>query len=247
MKSFEIGREAVNISVNYKNSKVEWPGESDATWLNGTADIRCSSLRGNIKIKVGCWLDTDDDDQLWNSSHEGGRVLKSIITGKPEEFSEEPFIPNLFPEITEEIGGYICKELREQYWNERYESDAEEEEIGGYQYESLSKQVKNKIKKGRGILNEDYDEDGIDGLKEMEDTGKYRAYDEVTGWMGRVRTSPEKADADAKTHNAECAKQGGYCSAIVVTDDGYGRCMDLDGDYVWPSYGRGSGAVRWRY
>ena len=75
---------------------------------------------------------------------------------------------------------------------------------------------------------------------------KYRAYDTITEWMGRDRNSPEKASADAEVHNAGCAKQGGYGSAIVVTDDGDGRCVDLDGNYVWPPYGRGCGAVRWR-
>jgi len=177
MKTFNVGRAFVDVRVYYMNSRVEWPGESDATWLSGKAEIRCSDiLRNTLTIKIGCWLDTDDDHQLWNISHEGGRILKSIITGEPEEFAEEVAMPYLFPEITEQIGSYVCEELREQYWNESYDEDPnEEEDIGGYQYgESLSKNVIEASKRLDGrkkskLCNEDYeDEYEKDELKDME-------------------------------------------------------------------------------
>lgn len=79
--------------------------------------------------------------------------------------------------------------------------------------------------------------------------GFYRAYDTVTGWMGPSRTLADLAWRDADRHNAGCAAQGGYGSAIVVERDEDGYCLirDEDGSYehVWPPHGRSSGAVRW--
>jgi len=73
---------------------------------------------------------------------------------------------------------------------------------------------------------------------------EYRAHDTVTGWQGPPRGDEEIAQADAATHNDGCAEQGGYGSAIVVVRDG-GRCVDLDGQPVWPAHGRTIGAARW--
>lgn len=75
----------------------------------------------------------------------------------------------------------------------------------------------------------------------------YRAYDTITEWMGKARTSMERAEKDALAHNKGCARQGGYGSAIVVQRDPEcpGRCVDLDGKPVWPAHGRSTGTVRW--
>lgn len=77
----------------------------------------------------------------------------------------------------------------------------------------------------------------------------YRAYDTTTEWMGEARPTIDAADRDAKRHNDGCAKQGGYGSAIVVTQsdpsDTWPTCVDLEGKTVWPPHGRTSGAVRW--
>lgn len=78
---------------------------------------------------------------------------------------------------------------------------------------------------------------------------RYRAYDTTTEWMGEARPTIDAADRDAKRHNDGCAKQGGYGSAIVVTQsdpsDTWPTCVDLEGKTVWPPHGRTSGAVRW--
>lgn len=77
---------------------------------------------------------------------------------------------------------------------------------------------------------------------------EYRAYDTTTEWMGPVRDTWEAASEDARAHNEGCASQGGYGSAIVVREDprAPGRCVGLDGESVWPPFGRSHGAVRWR-
>lgn len=72
----------------------------------------------------------------------------------------------------------------------------------------------------------------------------YRAHDTATDWAGPPRTTIDAAQHDADDHNGGCRKQGGYGRAIVVMDDGEGRCTDLSGRYVWPTYGRSCGAVR---
>lgn len=76
----------------------------------------------------------------------------------------------------------------------------------------------------------------------------YRAYDTVTEWMGRVRNTVERAELDAERHNEGCAAQGGYGSAIVVRPDPEcpNRCVDMDGEEVWPPHGCSTGTVRWR-
>lgn len=77
---------------------------------------------------------------------------------------------------------------------------------------------------------------------------EYRAYDTVTEWLGPVRTALVDAEADATRHNAGCAQQGGYGSAIVVRQDpdAPGRCVTLEGQPVWPPHGRSCGSARWR-
>lgn len=81
----------------------------------------------------------------------------------------------------------------------------------------------------------------------------YRSYDTTTEWMGPIRTSLAAAEADAIRHNAGCAAQGGYGSAIVIQPDrdGYATQVsppDTDwdgrGGLVWPPHGRSTGAVR---
>lgn len=72
----------------------------------------------------------------------------------------------------------------------------------------------------------------------------YRAYDTVTEWRGRPRETVAEAEADAREHDAGCAAQGGYGSAIVVRRDG-SRCATLDGEPVWPPHGQSCGAVEW--
>jgi len=80
----------------------------------------------------------------------------------------------------------------------------------------------------------------------LDDAPLYRAYDTSTEWSGPVHADADLAAADAAAHNEGCAEQGGYGSAIVVrrTDDD--RLEDLDGEPVWPPYGRGCGAAHWR-
>lgn len=73
----------------------------------------------------------------------------------------------------------------------------------------------------------------------------YRAYDTTTEWMGPIRTALSTAKRDAEQHDDGCVSQGGYGSAIVVREVD-GRCVTLDGEYVWPPHGRSTGAVRWR-
>lgn len=75
----------------------------------------------------------------------------------------------------------------------------------------------------------------------------YRAYDITTEWQGEPRDTAEQAELDAEQHNHGCARQGGYGSAVVVQRDheSPGRCVDLDGDPIWPPHGRSSGSVRW--
>lgn len=73
----------------------------------------------------------------------------------------------------------------------------------------------------------------------------FRAYDPLTEWTGPRRRTTRAAREDAEAHDAGCAAQGGYGSAIVIRPDGEGFACDLDGRTVWPSYGRSSGAVRW--
>jgi hypothetical protein len=77
---------------------------------------------------------------------------------------------------------------------------------------------------------------------------QWRAYDLVSEWSGPVRESADEAERDASQHNAGCAAQGGFGSAIVVRPDpeAPGRCVDLEGESVWPPHGRTTGAVRWR-
>lgn len=77
---------------------------------------------------------------------------------------------------------------------------------------------------------------------------EFRAYDTVTEWSGPVRTTIESALADAERHDAGCAAQGGYGSAIVVTRDAESPdlLIDLDGETVWPPHGQSTGAARWR-
>lgn len=79
-------------------------------------------------------------------------------------------------------------------------------------------------------------------------TSKYRAYDTTTEWLGPIRGTEQLAHFDCADHNRGCAKQGGYGSAIVVTQDpeSEGRCVDLDCEPVWPPHGRSTGSVRWR-
>lgn len=77
---------------------------------------------------------------------------------------------------------------------------------------------------------------------------EYRAYDVLTEWSGPVRSTVHAAERDADSHNAGCARQGGYGSAIVVTRDpeSPSRLVDLEGESVWPPHGRSCGAARWR-
>lgn len=76
----------------------------------------------------------------------------------------------------------------------------------------------------------------------------FRAYDTVTEWMGPVRDTEERAQKDAASHNRGCVRQGGYGSAIVITEDPEceGRCATLDGQPVWPPSDRSRGSVEWR-
>ena len=77
---------------------------------------------------------------------------------------------------------------------------------------------------------------------------KFRAYDTTTEWSGQVRRSAKKAQADADRHNAGCARQGGYGSAIVATQlaDAPNRLADMAGEPIWPPRGQSTGAARWR-
>lgn len=75
-----------------------------------------------------------------------------------------------------------------------------------------------------------------------------RAYDTVTEWWGPSRATAGAAERDATRHNAGCAQQGGYGSALVAREDlaCRGRAVDAaTGATLWPPHGRSCGAVRW--
>lgn len=74
---------------------------------------------------------------------------------------------------------------------------------------------------------------------------QYRAISVQSDYQGPVRTTVAAAQADADEHDAYHRAQGGFARATVVTRDG-DRCATLDGEPVWPSHGRSSGALRWR-
>ena len=75
---------------------------------------------------------------------------------------------------------------------------------------------------------------------------RFRAVCVASDWQGLPRCTIEAAEADAARHRLAAAKSwGGYSRAIVVMRDG-DRCQYLDGAPVWPNYGRGNGALRWR-
>lgn len=74
----------------------------------------------------------------------------------------------------------------------------------------------------------------------------YRAYDTTTDWSGPPRRSVAAAQRDARRHNDGSARQGGYGAAIVAVKDGDRLADPMTGDPIWPPYGRGCGAARWR-
>ena len=77
----------------------------------------------------------------------------------------------------------------------------------------------------------------------------YRAYDELSEWMGGARLTCAAAERDVKNHDDDIAKAGGISLTIVVRRDDNGagnRCEDMDGEPVYPLHGKCCGAVRWR-
>lgn len=73
----------------------------------------------------------------------------------------------------------------------------------------------------------------------------YTSYGHVRGQSRRFRTL-EAAERDLVSDQRGCEKQGGYSDRHIayIGDDGYlyhdGECEMV----VWPSHGRGCGAVR---
>jgi len=98
-----------NLACDLEITYLSEAKEEGGLWLRGEAKIADT----DITVPVGCWADVDDDGAVWNSSHEGHRVLVSLVTGRPAPSTESIPPANLRDEC-QSIGWAICAELRRQ-------------------------------------------------------------------------------------------------------------------------------------
>jgi len=75
--------------------------------------------------------------------------------------------------------------------------------------------------------------------------GEYRAYETLTDWSGPVRATESEAEADVEERNRVIRARGGIVSAVIAQRQN-DRLASLDGEPIWPPYGRTHGAARWR-
>ena len=79
----------------------------------------------------------------------------------------------------------------------------------------------------------------------MGHASEYRAYDPLTDWSGPARATESEAAADVEERNRVIRSRGGIASAVIAQRRN-DRLASLDGDPIWPPYGRTHGAARWR-
>jgi len=106
---------SAEISVELDGQPRPIHSESLADWIDGIANVTIDGNRGILCVEcaVGCYLDTDDDFHVWNSDHEGARILRAIITGKDQQSCEMAGdFACEFPVATN-IGVDVCQALRE--------------------------------------------------------------------------------------------------------------------------------------
>jgi hypothetical protein len=112
----EIGNYDIKIEVTLT--------EDVDGWLTGTADV-AGTMRdyrskriGFDGLRVGCYIDCDNDHDSWSADMEGARVLSALVSG---EGSPRPFDINpgnwceLFPIDCDQICGIVCGLLREAH------------------------------------------------------------------------------------------------------------------------------------
>jgi len=75
--------------------------------------------------------------------------------------------------------------------------------------------------------------------------GEYRAYETLTDWSGPVRATESEAESDVEERNRVIRARGGIASAVIARRRN-DRLASLDGEPIWPPYGRSHGAARWR-
>jgi len=75
--------------------------------------------------------------------------------------------------------------------------------------------------------------------------GEYRAYETLTDWSGPVRATESEAESDVEERNRVIRARGGITSAVIARRRN-DRLASLDGEPIWPPYGRTHGAARWR-
>jgi hypothetical protein len=111
----------MNIAINGLEIEITFDRatkEDDNLWLVGTATITNATLssgRNAITVEVGCWEDSDDDFQVWNSSHEGARIIEAVVTGKSVLHAGECVPSPFIREAADELGSIVCEKLRKAY------------------------------------------------------------------------------------------------------------------------------------
>lgn len=104
------------VSLTITCATVERCSDEDGhTWISGSVEVSWQrddyrSDRGEVRIPAGCWLDSDDDHQVWCHDHEGARAIAAVLGGGSEEM-----IRRAMPEACESLGRMICAELRSEH------------------------------------------------------------------------------------------------------------------------------------
>ncbi|MFW5652536.1 MAG: hypothetical protein ACOC0P_00705 [Planctomycetota bacterium] len=90
--------------------------EEGGDWIVGQCTLQVRGERGEdmgmSTFRVGCWADTDDDEAVWNSDHEGARAIAAAFGSKPEDADQFALVA-AFGSQCGRLGDEICEMLRE--------------------------------------------------------------------------------------------------------------------------------------
>lgn len=86
-------------------------GEADVNWI-ATTDGNYPGASGSLVVPVGCWTDTDDDNDSWSCEHEGARIIERCFGGPGPANMAVRAAFCAYPQECQDLGQAVCDLLR---------------------------------------------------------------------------------------------------------------------------------------
>lgn len=89
--------------------------EEGGVWLAAQVQVTVTTEgvygQRETLIRAGCWLDTDDDHQLWSADHEGDRAISLATLGTDTDGR----LMALMPHACRQVGESVTAAIRADY------------------------------------------------------------------------------------------------------------------------------------